>query len=76
MIVEASDDSSLSVEDVDSLSTSVGAITDLASMVEDKDGLRRAVEASDVAVSKVLFSLVMDMFARLRVPRAVHSGNK
>ena len=54
MIVEASDDSSLSVEDAD-----------LASMVEDKDGLRRAVEASDVAVSKVLFSLVMNMFARI-----------
>ena len=76
MVVEASDDSSLSVEDADSLPTSVGAITDLASMVEDKDGLRRAVEASDVAVSKVLFSLVMNMFARSRVPRAVHSGNK
>jgi hypothetical protein len=75
MIVEAFDDSSLSVEDADSLPTSVGAITDLASMVEDKDGLRRAVEASDVAVSKVLFSLVMDMLARSRMPHAVHSGD-
>jgi len=45
-------------------------------MVEDEDGLRRAVEVSDVAMSKVLFSLVMDMFARLRIPHAVHSGNK
>jgi hypothetical protein len=63
MIVEASDDSSLSVEDADSLPTSVGAFTDLASMVEDKDGLRRAVEASDVALSKVLFSLVMNLLS-------------
>jgi hypothetical protein len=50
MIVEASDDSSLSVEDADSLPTSVGAITDLASMVDSKDGLRRAVEASGIGV--------------------------
>ena len=55
MIVEVSDDSSLSVEDADSLPASVGAIMDLASMVEDKDGLRRAVEVSGRCCVKSAF---------------------
>ena len=55
MLVEASDDSSLNVGDTDSSPTGVRAVTDLASIVEDNDGLRRAVEASDVGVPKMAF---------------------
>ena len=73
IIVDASDDSSLSVEDTDSLSISVGAITDLASMVCNKDGLQRAIEASDFGVSKVLFSPVVNPLPD-PVPRTARSG--
>ena len=42
-------------------------------MVGNKDGQRRDVEASDVGVSKVLFSLAMNTLPD-RVPRTARSG--